>query len=150
VKVAVGSDHRGYALKEKIKKCLEDLGHSWMDMGAESTQSVDWPDLGVKVAESVASGECDRGIAICGSGIGMSMVSNKVPGIRAGLCHNAANVRKAREDTDINILTIGADFCAKDLALEMVKTFLSIDFTRKKRHIRRLKKLKAIEEKYLK
>lgn len=150
MKVAIGSDHRGYELKEEIKKYLEKLGHSWVDMGAESTQSVDYPDFGVKVAESVVSGECDRGVATCGSGIGMSMVANKIPGIRAGLCHNVASVRKAREDTDINILTIGADFCAKDLALEMVEVFLSTDFTRKERHVRRLDKLKAIEERYSK
>jgi ribose 5-phosphate isomerase B len=149
MRIALGSDHRGFYLKEEIKKYLEDYGHTYIDFGTESAESVDYPEFGYRVAEAVVSGKCERGIVICRTGIGTSITANKIPGIKAALCHDIFTTKKAREDNDANVLALGADVVEKEIAKEMVKLFLVTKFSGG-RHTRRLAKLKKIEEKYLK
>jgi len=149
MRIALGSDHGGFYLKEEIKKYLKDYGHTYIDFGTENAESIDYPEFGYKVAEAVASGKCNRGIVICRTGIGVSITANKIPGIRAAQCHDLFTTKMAREHLDANVLALGADVVEKELAREMVKLFLLTKFSGG-RHARRLKKLLEIEEKYLK
>jgi len=149
MKVAIASDHAGFKLKEKIKKYLEELGYKYKDFGTDSDESVDYPDYALKVAESAAKKESDRGILICGSGIGMCMVANKIYGVRAALCHNVETARLSREHNDANILTFGARIVDEQIAKEMVKVWLKTEFLGE-RHLRRVNKIKDIERKYSK
>jgi len=145
--IAIGSDHAGFELKEKIKKYLEQLGHEYKDFGTHNNESVDYPDYALKVAESVMKKESDKGILICGSGIGMCMSANKVPGIRAALCYNTETARLSREHNDANILTIGARLTDERIAKEIVNVWLKTEFAGE-RHARRVNKIKDIERKY--
>lgn len=147
MKISIGSDHAGFELKEKMKKFIEELGHEYVDFGTNSNESVDYPDFALKVAESVASKESDRGILICGAGIGMSMAANKVPGIRAALCTDPEMARLSREHNNANILTFGARLMDEDTVKEIVRVFLTTDFA-EDRHLRRIDKIKEIERKY--
>lgn len=149
MKIAIGSDHAGFELKEKIKKLLEELGHEYEDFGTNSEESVDYPDYALKVAESVARKECDKGILICGSGIGMCMSANKVPGVRAAFCSNTEMARLSREHNDANVLTMGARLIDEDTAKEIVKVWLKTEFLGE-RHLRRVNKMGDIEKKYSK
>jgi len=145
--IAIASDHAGFELKEKIKKFLEELGHEYKDFGTDSEESVDYPDYALKVAESVAKKECDRGILICGAGIGMCMSANKVPGIRAASCYDTEMARLSREHNDANILTMGARLIDENTAKEIVQVWLTTEFAGG-RHLRRVNKMKDIEKKY--
>jgi len=147
MKVAIASDHAGFELKEKIKKQLEELGYKCKDFGTNSNESVDYPDYALKVAESVAKKDYERGILICGSGIGMCMVANKIPGVRAALCHNVETARLSREHNDANVLTFGARMIDENTAKEMVRVWLKTDFLGE-RHLRRINKIRDIERKY--
>jgi len=147
MKISIGSDHAGFELKEKIKKLLEELGHKYQDFGTNSNDSVDYPDFALKVAEAVAKKGCDRGILICGSGIGMSMAANKVPGIRAALCCNPEMARLSREHNDANVLTIGSRLIDESKVKEIVRVWLAAEFAGG-RHLRRVNKVKDIEKKY--
>jgi ribose 5-phosphate isomerase B len=149
MKISIGSDHAGFELKEKIKKYLQELGHEYEDFGTNSNESVDYPDFALKVAESVARKKCDRGILICGSGLGMSMAANKVPGIRAALCSNSEMARLSREHNDANVLTIGARLMDENTAKEIVRVWLTTKFEGN-RHLRRINKISEIEQKYTK
>jgi len=149
MKVAIASDHAGFKLKEKIKKYLEELGYKYKDFGTDSDESVDYPDYALKVAESAAKKESDRGILICGSGIGMCMVANKIYGVRAALCHNVETARLSREHNDANILTFGARIVDEQIAKEMVKIWLKTEFLGN-RHLKRVNKIGNIERKYSK
>jgi len=149
MKIAIASDHAGFELKEKIKKFLDDLGYKYKDFGTDSNESVDYPDYALKVAESVANKDYDRGILICGSGIGMCMTANKVPGIRAALCHNVETAKLSREHNGANVLTFGARMIDEKTAKDMVKVWLKTDFLGD-RHLRRVNKMKNIEKKYCK
>lgn len=149
MKIAIASDHAGFELKEKIKNFLKELGHEYEDFGTDSEESVDYPDYALKVAECVARKECDRGILICGSGIGMSMSANKVPGIRAALCCNTEMAKLSREHNDANVLTMGARLIDEDTAKEIVRVWLETEFLGE-RHLRRVNKMKDIERKYSK
>jgi len=149
MKISIGSDHAGLELKEKIKEYLRDNGYVYEDFGTNNTESVDYPDFALRVAESVAEKTSDRGILICGSGIGMSMAANKVPGIRAALCCNAEMARLSREHNDANVLTIGARLTDENTAKEIVRVWLTTDFAGD-RHLRRVNKMKDIESKYSK
>jgi ribose 5-phosphate isomerase B len=149
MKIALGSDHGGFYLKEEIKNYLKGAGHTTIDFGTESVESVDYPDFGYLVAEAVAKGRCEKGIVICRTGIGVSITANKIPGIRAAHCHDLFTTKMARQHLDANILALGADIVEKQLAKEMVKLFLVTTFSAG-RHARRLQKLIEIEEKYLK
>ena len=147
MKIAIASDHAGFELKEKIKKFLDDLGYEYKDFGTDSNESVDYPDYALKVAENVAKKEYDRGILICGSGIGMCMTANKVPGIRAALCHNVETAKLSREHNVANVLTFGSRMIDEKTAKDMVKVWLKTEFLGD-RHLRRVNKMKDIEKKY--
>jgi ribose 5-phosphate isomerase B len=149
MKIAIGSDHAGFELKEKIKKLLDELVYKYKDFGTNSNDSVDYPDYGLKVAEGVARKEYDRGILICGSGIGMCMTANKVPGIRAALCHDVETAKLSREHNDANVLTFGARMIDEKTAKDIVKIWLKTEFLGD-RHLRRVNKIKDIENKYSK
>ena len=150
MKIALGSDHGGYQLKENLKEYLRELNVEYVDFGCENEKSVDYPDIGFKVAIEVKSGKCDRGILICGTGIGMSVVANKVKGIRASLCHDIFSARNAREHNDANILTLGARVIGVGLAKEIVKVWLNAKFSQEEKHINRLNKIKQEEIKVFK
>lgn len=140
MKVAIGSDHGGYQLKEKIKQLLEDLDISYEDFGTDSEESVDYPDFAEGVAKGVADEEYERGILICGTGIGMSIAANKIDGVRAALCHDLFSAQATREHNNSNVLTMGARVIGDQLALEIVKTWLGSDFDGG-RHQRRIDKI---------
>ena len=144
MKIALGSDHGGYALKCDIIQLLEKLGHEYKDFGCYSTESCDYPDFGEAAARAVASGEYDRGIVICTTGIGISIAANKVQGIRCAHCADSLEAEMTRRHNDANMLAIGAGFTGKNLAERMVEVFLSTDFEGG-RHERRVNKLNAIQ-----
>jgi len=144
VRIAIGSDHAGFFLKGNIAKLLKELGHSFQDFGTYSEESADYPEFAIAVAEAVAKGEFERGILICGTGIGMSIAANKVKGIRAALCHDIFSAKMSREHNDANVLCLGAKAIGVGLALEIVKAWLETDFSGEERHLRRLGKVEAI------
>lgn len=150
MKIALGSDHGGYQLKENLKKYLKEQNIEYTDFGCQSEKSVDYPDIGFKVAIEVKSGKYDSGILICGSGIGMSIVANKVKGIRAALCHNEFTARYARKHNNANILALGGRVIGSGLAKEIVKVWLETEFSQGERHINRLNKIKQEEDKIYK
>ena len=144
-KLVIGSDHGGFTLKEAIKKHLAERGVAVMDMGTHSLDSVDYPDVAVAVAKAVAAGEYECGILICGTGVGVSIAANKVPGIRAALCHDTFSAAMSREHNDANILTMGERVIGQGLACMIVDTWLSSAFTGG-RHARRVEKLNALDQ----
>ena len=150
MKVAIGSDHGGYKLKENLKEYLKELNVEYADFGCNNEQPVDYPDIGFKVSDEVKNGRYDRGILVCGTGVGMSIVANKVDGIRASLCHDIFSARNAREHNDANILTLGAIIIGIGLAREIVKIWLNTDFSQEERHINRINKIKQEENKIYK
>ena len=137
--IAVACDHGGYVLKKEILKHLEERGLEYKNYGCYSEESVDYPVYAKKVAHAVADGECERGILICGTGIGISITANKVPGIRAALCGDCFSAQATREHNDANILAMGARVTGPGLALKIVDTFLDTPFSNDERHIRRIK-----------
>lgn len=145
MKVAIGSDHGGFNLKESIKPVLEQLGVTYEDYGTHSIESVDYPDIAERVAHDVASGKFDRGILICGTGIGIGIAANKVPGIRAALCHDTFSAHASREHNDANILTMGERVIGPGLAADIVKIWLSAEFEGG-RHARRIAKISDLEK----
>jgi ribose 5-phosphate isomerase B len=148
--IAVGSDCGGFLLKKEIIAYLEKNGYQYKDFGTfEESGSVDYPDFGQAVAEAVKNGLCEKGILVCGTGIGMAIAANKVPGIRAANCTDCFSARMSREHNNANILTLGERVTGKGLALEIVDTWLKAEFTGG-RHQCRVDKISAIEAKYLK
>ena len=141
---AIGSDHGGYALKQEIMKHLSERGIAYRDYGTYSDESCDYPDYGEAVGRAVASGECERGIVVCGTGIGISIAANKVHGVRCALCGDCFSAQMAREHNDANVLALGARVLGAGLALKIVDTFLDSSFAGG-RHERRVAKLMAIE-----
>jgi len=146
--IAIGSDHGGWALKEKVKEYLRKEGLQTEDFGTGNSDSCDYPDFGLPVSEAVARGEKDRGIVICTTGIGMSITANKVPGIRAALCNDAETARLSREHNNANVLVLSAKALEGKKLKDILNVWLKTDFSSEERHIRRLKKVKQIEEKY--
>lgn len=147
MKIALGADHGGYELKEVIKGQLEELGLDVTDLGTYSEESVDYPVYGQKLAEAVASGEFERGIAFCGTGVGISITVNKVPGIRGSLCTNEYMAEMTRRHNNSNVLVLGGRVLGQDLAKNIVKVWLNTEFEGG-RHQRRLDEICAIEDKY--
>ncbi|MBD0325281.1 MAG: ribose 5-phosphate isomerase B [Pyrinomonadaceae bacterium] len=143
-KIAIGSDHAGYEAKELAKRELTALGMEVVDKGAHTPESVDYPDFGAAVGRAVAAGEVERGVLICGSGIGISMAANKVTGVRAALCWNEETARLAREHNDANILCFGARFIEPALAARMVRVFMETEFAAG-RHAGRVEKLSRLD-----
>ena len=136
--IAIGSDHGGFALKQALMKHLEARGLAYKDFGTYTEASCDYPVYAKAVANAVASGECERGIIICGTGIGVSITANKVPGIRCALCGDCFSAQATREHNDANILALGARVTGEGLALKIVDTFLDTPFSNDARHIRRI------------
>ena len=136
--IGIGSDHGGFALKEAIKKHLEERGLEYKDYGTYSDASCDYPVYGRAVAKAVAAGECELGILICGTGIGISITANKVPGVRAALCSDCFSAEATRLHNNANILALGARVLGEGLALKIVDTFLDTPFSNDERHIRRI------------
>lgn len=145
MKIAIGSDHAGLELKENIKALLAATDYEVTDLGTHSPASVDYPDLGFEVAKLVAAGGADRGILVCGTGIGMSVAANKVKGIRAALVFDLYTAIQSRKHLDANVLVLGGRVTGKGLAEEIVKTWLSTDFEGG-RHLGRIKKIEAFEK----
>ncbi len=148
MKIALGADHGGFQLKEEIKAMLQSMNHEVVDMGCDCEQSVDYPDYALPVAEKVASGELDRGILICGTGIGMSIAANKVKGIRCALVHDLFSAKATREHNDTNVLAMGARVIGPGVAQEIVKVWLETEFTGG-RHSQRVEKIGNIEAKHV-
>jgi len=144
VRVAVAADHAGYRLKEEIVDFLRQSGIEYRDFGTHSPEPVDYPDFALAVARAVQSGEFDRGIIVCGTGIGVSISANKVPGIRAALCHDTFSARASREHNDANVLTLGERVIGPGLARDIVATWLMAEF-QGGRHARRVQKIADIE-----
>src|ERR1051326_2579708 len=148
MKITIGSDHAGFVLKTLLIDYLRQCGHELNDVGTHSTAPVDYPDYAEKVADGVLHGGTERGILICGSGVGASVAANKIPGIRAGLCHASYSAHQGVEHDDTNVLVLGARVIGPELAKDLCITFLNARFTGEERHVRRLKKIHAIEQRY--
>ena len=144
MKIAIGADHAGYQLKDSLRKLLEELGIAYQDFGTSTGQSVDYPDYARAVAEGVASGAFERGILVCGTGVGMAIAANKVPGVRSAPIVDADTAKLAREHNDLNVLALGARVLPESRAREIVKTFLQTPFEGG-RHGERVKKIHALE-----
>jgi ribose 5-phosphate isomerase B len=145
MKVAVGSDHRGFESKEMIKSIIQQLGHEVVDCGATNNNPVDYPDMAYIAAKAVTAGKADRAILTCGTGIGMSIAANKIPGIRAALCHDELSAQISRDHNDANVLCISGDLIGEVLLRKIVEVWLSTEFS-KGRHQRRVDKITAIEQ----
>ena len=148
MKIAVASDHRGYTMKEKILSLLADFGHEVLDYGAESTDSVDYPDYAALVAREISLGEVDRGILVCGTGIGMCIVANKFPHVRAADCHDEMSARLSRSHNDANILCLSADLLGDRALDRLVEIWLTTKFDGG-RHLRRVEKIADYERQVL-
>jgi len=147
MRVAIGTDHAGFMLKEELKDLLVELGHEVRDFGTHSLDPVDYRDFIVPTAEAVAAGECDRGIVLGGSGNGEAMAANKVPGIRCSLCWESYTARVARQHNDANVLSLGARVIGVDVAREIVRVWLASEYEGG-RHQARLDKIRAVEDRY--
>jgi ribose 5-phosphate isomerase B len=148
MRIAVGADHAGVPLNQAVIDEVRESGHEVVDLGThDASQPDDYPDYAEAVAERVASGECDRGILVCGSGVGVTVAANKIVGVRACMCHDTYSAHQGVEHDDMNVLCIGARVVGRELALELVRAFLKARFTGEERHRRRLNKILAIEQK---
>ncbi|ANB58794.1 ribose 5-phosphate isomerase B [Anoxybacillus sp. B7M1] len=148
MKVAIASDHGGVAIRQEIKKLMEEMEIEYIDLGCECGSSVDYPDYAIPVAEKVASGEVDRGILICGTGIGMSIAANKVKGVRCALVHDVYSAKMTREHNDSNILAMGERVIGPGLAREIAKVWLTTEFAGG-RHANRVNKIHQYEQTHL-
>jgi ribose 5-phosphate isomerase B len=145
MKVAVACDHGGFVLKEIILQAVSMAGHDAMDLGTDSSEPVDYPDYAEKVGRALQNGEVDRGIIICGSGVGAAIAANKMRGIRAGVCHDTYSAHQSVEHDDANVLALGARIIGPELAVELVQAFLKARFTGEDRYVRRLSKVLDLE-----
>jgi ribose 5-phosphate isomerase B len=148
MKITIGSDHAGYALKKVLLEHLGKNAHQIIDVGTDSTAPVDYPDYAEAVARRVLQGDSERGILICGSGVGASVAANKIPGIRAGLCHDSYSAHQGVEHDDMNVLVLGSRIIGEELAKDLCTIFLNARFTGEERHRRRLAKIHSIEKRY--
>lgn len=143
--VALGADHAGFPLKEDLKGWLISRGFDVVDLGTQATESVDYPDFAIAVGGAVTSGKADRGVLVCGTGIGMAMAANKVPGARAAACSDAYTARMSREHNDANILALGARITSREAAIEILEVWLNAEFAGG-RHARRVEKIVALDQ----
>jgi ribose 5-phosphate isomerase B len=148
MKLVIGSDHAGFQLKVAMGDLLRALGHEVLDVGAFNENPSDYPDFAEAVGRAVIDGKAERGVLICGSGVGASVAANKVPGIRAGMCHDTYSAHQGVEHDDINVLVLGSRVIGVKLAEDLLKAFLGAKFTHEERHVRRLGKVKALEAKF--
>jgi RpiB/LacA/LacB family sugar-phosphate isomerase len=146
--IAVASDHAGVDRKWEVMSALRADGHEVDDLGTDSTAPVDYPDFAEKLALHLVNGHAERGVLLCGSGVGASVAANKVPGIRAAVCHDSYSAHQGVEHDDMNVLVLGARVIGAELAKELARVFLRAQFTGEERHARRLAKVQAIEERF--
>jgi ribose 5-phosphate isomerase B len=149
LRVAISADHAGFPLKQTVIDEARRLGHDVIDLGTDSIAPVDYPDYAEAVGRAVRDGQADRGIIICGSGVGASVAANKMPGIRSAVCHDTYSAHQGVEHDDMNVLALGARIIGPELAVELARAFLSATFSRDERHTRRLGKVLAIEERFM-
>jgi ribose 5-phosphate isomerase B len=150
MKIAIGADHAGFPLKEEIRGYLERLGHEVIDLGAYNTEPSDYPDFAEAVGRTLMAGRAERGILVCGSGVGVNVAANKMPGIRACMCHDSYSAHQGVEHDDMNVLVLGARIIGSALAFDLVSSFLNAHFQKQEdRFVRRLNKVKAIEARYM-
>jgi ribose 5-phosphate isomerase B len=150
MRIAVASDHAGFRLKEVVVPELQSQGFTVLDLGQNDESPGDYPDVARRVAEAIIGGRADRGIALCGSGIGVSVAANKFPGIYAGVCHDTYSAHQSVEHDNANVLCLGQRIVGLELAREIIRAFVAAEFSREERHVRRLDKVKAIEAEHLK
>jgi len=148
MRIAVGADHAGFQLKQDLAAYLRELGHDVIDLGTTSTDPVDYPDYAEAVGNAVIENRAERAVLICGSGVGASVAANKIPGIRAAVCHDTYSARQGVEHDEMNVLVLGARIIGVELARELVRNFLAAKFTHEERHVRRLGKINALEKRY--
>lgn len=150
MRIAIAADHAGFPLKELIRAHVAKLGHDVQDLGAYDTTPSDYPDFAVKVGTALMQGEADRGILICGSGVGVCIAANKMPGVRAGMCHDTYSAHQGVEHDEMNVIVLGARIIGEELAYACVESYLKANFIAKEeRFVRRLNKVFAIEKKYM-
>lgn len=145
MRIALGCDHGGFPLKQRIVSVIQAAGHTVVNCGTDSDCTVDYPDYALRVGQIIVAGEADRGILLCGSGVGISVAANKIPGIRAGVCHDIYSAHQGVEHDDMNVLCLGARIVGEEVAVELVRAFINAQFTREERHLRRLNKVLQIE-----
>jgi ribose 5-phosphate isomerase B len=143
--IAIASDHAGFELKNHLRDLLKTLGHEVVDLGAHNAEPSDYPDFAAAIGKSVASGEVQRGVLICGSGVGASIAANKVHGVRAAICHDSYSAHQGVEHDNMNVLVLGSRVIGSALAEDLAKVFLQANFTNEARHVRRLEKIKRLE-----
>jgi len=148
MKITIGSDHAGFPLKQELVTHLRQCGHEVIDLGTNNTDPVDYPDYAEAVGKSILSGQVGRAVLICGSGVGASVGANKIPGVRAGLCHDTYSAHQGVEHDDMNVLVMGARVIGIATAKELVDAYMRATFTKEERHMKRLKKVASIEERY--
>ena len=148
MRIVVGADHAGFELKEVLAAYLRQRGHEVIDAGTSSDAPVDYPDFAEALSKVLLDGRAERGVLICGSGVGASVSANKIPGIRAGLCHNTYSARQGVEHDQMNVLVLGARVVGIELARELVDNFLAATFCGEERHLRRVEKIAALEKRY--
>ena len=144
MKIAIGSDHRGYDVKRRIRSLLEQMGHEVLDLGPDNNASVDYPDFAIQVARAVGEGRVERGVLVCGTGIGMCIAANKVKGVRAAPCHDSITVEMSRRHNDANVLCLSADLLGEELIGRIVRLWLETEFEGG-RHARRVGQIVALE-----
>jgi len=150
MKIAIASDHAGFALKEQVRKYVADLGFDVLDLGAYNAEPSDYPDFAEAVGRALMAKNADRGILICGSGVGVCVAANKMPGVRAGICHDTYSAHQGVEHDDMNVLVMGSRIIGSALALELVSAYLNAHFqSNEERFVRRFNKVKAIEARYM-
>jgi ribose 5-phosphate isomerase B len=150
MRIAIGADHAGFPLKEEIRGYLERLGNEVIDLGAYNIEPSDYPDFAEAVGRTLTAGRAERGILVCGSGVGVNMAANKMPGIRACMCHDTYSAHQGVEHDDMNVLVLGARIIGSALAFDLVSSFLNARFQKQEdRFVRRLNKVKAIEARYM-
>jgi RpiB/LacA/LacB family sugar-phosphate isomerase len=148
MKIVVGSDHAGLSLKQLVAGELQQQGHDVLDVGTFSLEPSDYPDFAEAVGEAVVSGKAERGVLICGSGVGASVAANKIPGVRAAVCHDTYSAHQGVEHDDMNVLVLGGRIIGTALAHDLVAAFVGARFSGEARHVRRLDKVKALEKRY--
>jgi len=150
MRLVIGADHAGFLLKEEVRGYLERLGHEVLDVGAYNTEPSDYPDFAEAVGRALIAGRAERGILICGSGVGVTVAANKMPGIRASMCHDTYSAHQGVEHDDMNVLVMGSRIIGSALAFELVASYLNASFQKQEeRFVRRLTKVKAIEARYM-
>ncbi len=150
MRIALAADHAGYALKQHLAGVVKALGHEVADLGTDSEAAVDYPDFAEKLGMAVREGRADRGVLLCGSGVGASVAANKIPGVRAAVCHDVYSSHQGVEHDDMNVLVLGARIIGPALADDLVKAFLAARYSHEERHERRLGKVKALERRWSK